>query len=518
MLSIQSSSLLQAAVFVGITYCIVLVIRRVYFSPISHFPGPKLAIATLWYQFYYDVVLGGQYVWRVRDLHKKYGPIVRINPYELHVDDPDFLEDIFVGPGTHKRDKWEWSTKGLGVPGSTLMTNPHDLHRVRRAALNPFFSKMSVRNLQPLMDAKLDFFVERFEEFQKTGEVMTINIAFAALTNDIASEFAFGTSHDRIRHPNFDPSFHDNCIAGLDLNHLMLQFPIIMKILQALPDSIAYRTDPSYAMFLAEKKDMALQAVRAMHSPKLSNTQYRTIFHEILNSKLPPEETAIARLGDEANVTIAAGTLTTSWTLSIALYYLLTMPEVLQKLKTELDKAIPNISSPPSLALLESLPYLGACIQESIRLGYGASGRLTVIAQDEAIVLKSSTHGSEYSIPPGTPISMTIMLLHHDERIFPSSRAFRPERWLENPRLDKYLYSFGKGTRQCVGINLAYAELALILARIFRRYGSVGVRHAGDVGVLELWETDERDVQCVADMFVPKMWKGSKGVRVKVVD
>jgi hypothetical protein len=143
---------------------------------------------------------------------------------------------------------------------------------------------------------------------------------------------------------------------------------------------------------------------------------------------------------------------------------------------------------------------------------------LTVIAQDEAIVLKSSTHGSEYSIPPGTPISMTIMLLHHDERIFPSSKAFRPERWLENPRLDKYLYSFGKGTRQCVGINLAYAELTLILARIFRRYGSGGVRHAGDVGVLELWETDERDVQCVADMFVPKMWKGSKGVRVKVVD
>jgi cytochrome P450 len=68
---------------------------------------------------------------------------------------------------------------------------------------------------------------------------------------------------------------------------------------------------------------------------------------------------------------------------------------------------------------------------------------LSVIAQDEAIALKSSTHGSEYSIPPGTPISMTVMHLHHDERVFPSSRAFRPERWLENPRLDKYLYSFG---------------------------------------------------------------------------
>jgi hypothetical protein len=58
---------------------------------------------------------------------------------------------------------------------------------------------------------------------------------------DIASEFSFGTSNDRIRHPKFDPSFHDNCIAGLDLN-------------QALPDWIASRTDPAYAMYLAEKK------------------------------------------------------------------------------------------------------------------------------------------------------------------------------------------------------------------------------------------------------------------------
>jgi len=74
-----------------------------------------------------------------------------------------------------------------------------------------------------------------------------------------------------------------------------------------------------------------------MQSPNPSKTQYRTIFHEILNSKLPPEEKAIPRLGDEASVTLAAGTLTTSWTLSVALYYLLTTPSVLQKLKAELE-------------------------------------------------------------------------------------------------------------------------------------------------------------------------------------
>jgi len=85
-------------------------------------------------------------------------------------------------------------------------------------------------------------------------------------------------------------------------------------------------------------KDMAAQAAKAMNSPKPSNTQYRTIFHEILNSKLPPEENTLARLGDEASVTLAAGTLTTSWTLSVALYYLLKSPSILKNLKTELEK------------------------------------------------------------------------------------------------------------------------------------------------------------------------------------
>jgi cytochrome P450 len=83
---------------------------------------------------------------------------------------------------------------------------------------------------------------------------------------------------------------------------------------------------------------MAAQAARAMSSPKPSNTQYRTIFHEILNSKLPPEEKTLARLGDEASVTLAAGTLTTSWTLSVAIYYLLTSPSILKNLKTELEQ------------------------------------------------------------------------------------------------------------------------------------------------------------------------------------
>src|SRR5436190_5469257 len=56
-----------------LTFVIGLIIQRLYLSPVAKFPGPKLAAATFWYEFYYDVVKRGQYTWRIREMHQKYG-------------------------------------------------------------------------------------------------------------------------------------------------------------------------------------------------------------------------------------------------------------------------------------------------------------------------------------------------------------------------------------------------------------------------------------------------------------
>jgi hypothetical protein len=60
-----------------ICICILVVCIRtvysIYFGPLAKFPGPKLAAATLWYECYYDVVLEGQYTFKIKELHQKYG-------------------------------------------------------------------------------------------------------------------------------------------------------------------------------------------------------------------------------------------------------------------------------------------------------------------------------------------------------------------------------------------------------------------------------------------------------------
>jgi cytochrome P450 len=243
----------------------------------------------------------------------------------------------------------------------------------------------------------------------------------------------------------------------------------------------------------------------------------QTIYHEILNSDLPASEKSTSRLWQDAQVTVIAGTLTTASALSYALFCLLTQQDALERLKTELKTSIPKANKVPRLAELEQLPYLTACIKEALRLSNGVSTRLQRIDPENPIVFTDKKKQKEYVLLSGTPMSMTGMLIHWDESIYPDPLKFDPDRWLQGPSLDKYLVPFSRGTRQCVGFHLAWAELYLTLAMIFRKYGSEEVRFEGDVGYLELFEVEwAKDVEIVADGVTPLHRPGSKGIRIKV--
>jgi hypothetical protein len=68
---------LELAAVLVVVYVVGELIHRLYLSPIAKFPGPKLAAATLWYEFYYDVTKKGQYMFEIERMHKKYGKLVR---------------------------------------------------------------------------------------------------------------------------------------------------------------------------------------------------------------------------------------------------------------------------------------------------------------------------------------------------------------------------------------------------------------------------------------------------------
>lgn len=130
---------------------------------------------------------------------------------------------------------------------------------------------------------------------------------------------------------------------------------------------------------------------------------------------MPESEKKTERLKEEAYVIVIAGTDTTATTLGALTYHLLANPRILNKLKTELETAMPDPNEPPTLAL-ETLPYLvsppmllcnlftklqqTAVIQEIIRLHPGVVLRQERVAPDEAVFYEAPD-GKKYKIPKG---------------------------------------------------------------------------------------------------------------------
>lgn len=266
-------------------------------------------------------------------------------------------------------------------------------------------------------------------------------------------------------------------------------------------------------------QDVAIQVREALSRPEVAkeNASYPTIFEHILDSKLPAEEESFTRLVHEGGLIVGAATVSTAWALTVATFCLVAQPSTLEKLKAKLSSTFPITGQDMALPTLKHLPYLAAVIQEALRVSIGASHRSQRISPVDGVAYVDPATEQQWRIPPGTPMSMSHVLLFQGPTIFPDPKSFKSERWIENPGLEKYQFAFSKGTRQCSGLNLAMAELNLMLASTFRIYGSAGFSVEGDIGRLELFETDISDIQCVGDGGVPFIKKDTKGVRFRIV-
>ena len=71
----SSTTIIMSVVMTIGLYMVYGSIYRLYFSPISKFPGPKLAALTFWYEFYFDVVRRGSYTLEIGKMHKEYGTL-----------------------------------------------------------------------------------------------------------------------------------------------------------------------------------------------------------------------------------------------------------------------------------------------------------------------------------------------------------------------------------------------------------------------------------------------------------
>ncbi|KAK4196580.1 putative cytochrome P450 E-class, group IV [Triangularia verruculosa] len=497
------------------------------FHPLSRFPGPKIAAASYAYEAYHDWIRGGRYGPLIREMHERYGkttsfkeerrknirlhrfptgPIVRINPDELHCSDPYFTDEIYAGPG-RIRDKWQHqlNTGGAGpVSVAGFSTVAHELHRSRKGALAKFFSRQQMFKLEGEVLDFAHLTVDKLLRFAGR-EPFDIKEAFNCFTADVISQYAFGKSMGFIEQEDWLPNFASWTSSFMNSAYTMRHNALGRKLTNLLPLFANYMGEDIKAVM----HQMGV-VIPGYIQASLDDPDGGRLFAELVKSKtLPPEEMTMYRLSGEGFSFLLAGTETTATTLSIITFWLLEQPDTYRKLMDDLEGLTPtNIK----WAELEQRPYLWAIVHEALRMMPGVAHRSARIARTEDLVYRSQDGKTEWVIPRGTPIGMTSMINHYNEELFPNPHAFLPERWLidgkPNHKLQKFLLSFSKGSRMCIGESLAYCEVYLMAALIAMRV----IPRARLVNT-----TYEENLKYDHDCIVPHSKNGPASVHVQIV-
>ncbi|MCJ1399409.1 hypothetical protein MMC11_002611 [Xylographa trunciseda] len=542
-------------------------VYRLFFHPLAKFPGPKLAAVTRWYEAYYDVCLNGQYEFKIAELHKEYGPIVRISPAELHINDSSFFNEIYRQDG--RWNKYAFSTNAMAIPGAAVFTPDHDMHRRRRGPLNPFLSKPEVVKRHDLVEAKINRLRERISAFASLSpapeSIFNLGNAFSAMTIDISTGYVMGQSYNNLDRDDFNSSMTKMLQAAGMLWRVTKHVPFLGPMMRLMPpafiEKIGNQSTKSFLTFMkvcqtakalyslcvlvifraTPLRDDALLAtaveagIAALSSTQLdlpciftdfqvseARTKEIMAIHNagkrdlsagpptavdaILSaSSLPPSEKEYNRVNDEVSTLTGAGFESSAQTLRQTTYHIYANPStILSRLRAELKSLSPTADWTPTQ--LMQLPYLTAVLKEGLRLSPGLGTRMARIS-DQRILYQESKSPQVWTIPPGTPVGMTTLFMHMDADIFPEPKQFHPNRWLdgdENDRrwLEKHYAPFSRGTRMCLGMHLAWAELYLTIAMLVAHFD---FEFTGGTG--------PEDVEWASDQFVIGV-KGKNGINV----
>lgn len=167
---------------------------------------------------------------------------------------------------------------------------------------------------------------------------------------------------------------------------------------------------------------------------------------------------------------ISAGADTTGTALGCTLRSLITNPSVLAKAREEIDTAdAANLLSTPIQyeETRQHLPFFVACIKETLRLQPPVTNLLSRVVPKEGKVIDGNF------IPGGTEITTHAYCVHRDRNLYgDDAEEFRPERWLESEsrtyELEAGQFSFGMGSRVCLGKDVAYMEMYKLLPEVSR--------------------------------------------------
>ncbi|KAK8062765.1 Cytochrome P450 [Apiospora hydei] len=443
--------------------CLARAVYNVYLHPLRGYPGPLLCRAT--FLTWMLVQCRGESTNFVHAQHKRYGPVVRLEPNLLSYNDGQAWRDIYG----HKTGANSTTVGNLPKPPYAVRTNPNGYsdiinvptehgHRRMRKLMTHMFSAAALAGQEPLIRGYVDKLVATLQS--RAGEPLDIGLCFACTTFDVLGALAFGKDFGGLETGELHP-WVTNIFGSIKQSYLQ-------RILNRFPwplNRIAYRIVVDDELSQARKAEFNFATERARERLERGITMEKHDFMSYMLKYNDEKGMSEGEIMSNSSILIIAGGETSAVYLSGIIYHMLCKPSVMEKLAGIIRSTFKSEDEITFNALSE-IEYLSAVIQEGGRTYAPVpSGLPRVATKGGSLIL-------DRHVPEGTVAYVHAMAANLSPANFADPEDFVPERWLKQPPAkyaDDHLeatQAFSLGPRGCIGRNLAMAEMRLILARV----------------------------------------------------
>ncbi len=338
--------------------------------------------------------------------------------------------------------------------GDSIFVSAGDAWRRQRRMTNPAFSHIRLNRAFVPMTTAVDDYEARLDELASRGEGFSLDLAMSHLTADIICRTVFGTSlQSDIAREVFDAfAIFERSVAHVELRRLIFDPP--------------WRSIPQHAEVLAacEKIRHHLGTLVDSHLGP-AGARFNDIATALVAARDEQSGATFSRkeLIDQLGVFFLAGHETTASALTWAFFIASQQPELVARLRAEIDAVVGD--GPIGFDSLKLLPLVRNVFHETLRL-YPPIPFLPRVALE-------ATQIGKFRIRKGTMIMIAPWTIHRHQSYWRDPHRFDPDRF--SPEREGEITTgtylpFGIGPRVCMGAGFANAESVLILARLLRRY------------------------------------------------
>ncbi|KAI1389246.1 putative cytochrome P450 monooxygenase [Hypoxylon trugodes] len=445
-------------ILLSISYHVSISVYNLLFHPLASYPGPILHRISILPRTAY--LLRGELPFHVTNLHAKYGPVVRIAPDELAFCDPQAWKDIY-GHKPQGQDEFPKDNKFYrpikSTPANIFSSSRND-HALLRRQLAHGFSDRSMREQEHIIGAYVDLLVKRLQEHSKGGtKALNMREWLNWTTFDIIGDLGLGSSFECLEKAEYNPWVRVITKA--------IKSSSYMQAITAVGGTRLVTWVAQSGLWKSRQTHRQLVREKVMQRMELGAERPDLI--EGLLKKQKEWQMSLRQISINASRLIVAGSETTATLLSGTVFFLTTHEDKLAKLAHEVRSSFKS-DEEITLSSVGDLTYMLACLDECLRM------YPPVAVGFPRVTPKGGGTIAGHFIPAGYTVSVWQWAINHDPRFWTDPYEFKPERFLGDPRYknDRFdaMQPFSVGPRNCIGKNLAYAEMRLILAKIIYNF------------------------------------------------